>query len=98
MIASDVSFGIVIPIVKRYKGSTEELEDAKEKSASINSAASKAIIKKSDWVDFFVFVCDVGMGSSVMGATKFCKRVTAVRHDITNHHSQVDEIPVECNP
>ncbi|MCF0104889.1 MAG: PTS sugar transporter subunit IIA [Eggerthellaceae bacterium] len=36
------------------------------------------------------------MGSSAMDATKFCKRITGVRPDITVQHSQVDAIPAEC--
>ena len=96
LIAAGVSFGIAIPIVKRYKGSADDLEGAKQKSASNKSTAPKAKIKKSDDVDFIVFACDAGMGSSAMGATKFRKRITAVRPDITVQHSQVDEIPAEC--
>lgn len=104
--ATAVSFALSMVILK-VAGKDEDLEaataqtkamkaDAKGLTAANTSAASTnaAATAKTGKVEFIVFACDAGMGSSAMGATVLKKKLKAAGlEDVKVEHAPVSSIP-----
>lgn len=102
VIATAVSFGISIPIV-RLAGASKSLDEAQNemsdmKAASKGQAPALAMEGSADvdlrTLDKIVFACDAGMGSSAMGAAVLQKKLeSAGLGNIKVSHSSVSEVP-----
>jgi len=55
------------------------------------------VTKRAADVHLVVFVCEAGMGSSLIGANQLKKRLAALRGDIKVVHSPVNQIPRETD-
>ena len=55
------------------------------------------VVKRADEVKLVVFVCEAGMGSSLIGANQLKKRIKDAGLDIRVVHSPVNEIPAETD-
>ncbi len=73
----------------------KSLEEATAKKDAMK-AESKGLTKASG-ISKIIFACDAGMGSSAMGATKFAKRLSKERSDITVKNSAIDNIPSDAD-
>ena len=51
------------------------------------------VTKRADEVKLVVFVCEAGMGSSLIGANQLKKRIKDAGLDVKVIHSPVNEIP-----
>jgi len=51
------------------------------------------VVKRADEVKLVVFVCEAGMGSSLIGANQLKKRIKDAGLDVKVIHSPVNEIP-----
>ena len=98
--AAAVSFALSV-VILRFAGKDEDLEAAAAKTQAMkaeakgNAAApAKELTGK---VNYIVFACDAGMGSSAMGATVLKKKLTAAgMGDIKVDHAPVSSIPKEA--
>lgn len=95
-VAAVVSFLVAAPFVKRAAKNGEEadLDVAKAKMKDMkntNKVVTNGDIKK------IIFACDAGMGSSVMGASKFRNRIKELNLGIEVRNSSVDEIPADTD-
>lgn len=89
LVASVVSFLIAAPFVKKAAKNSEstDLDTAKAKMKDMKNV-------KKDEIKKIIFACDAGMGSSVMGASKFRNRIKGLNLGVEVSNSSVDEIPV----
>src|SRR2546428_6546112 len=55
------------------------------------------VVKRADEVKLVVFVCEAGMGSSLIGANQLKKRIKDAKLDVRVIHSPVNEIPAETD-
>lgn len=55
------------------------------------------VVKHAADVRLVVFVCEAGMGSSLIGANQLKKRLGALGRDIKVIHSPVNQIPAETD-
>lgn len=55
------------------------------------------VTRRAADVRLVVFVCEAGMGSSLIGANQLKKRLAALRGDIKVVHSPVNQIPKETD-
>lgn len=55
------------------------------------------VVKRAADVRLVVFVCEAGMGSSLIGANQLKKRLSALGRDIRVIHSPVNQIPPETD-
>ena len=55
------------------------------------------VTKRAADVRLVVFVCEAGMGSSLIGANQLKKRLKALGRDIQVIHSPVNQIPTETD-
>ena len=55
------------------------------------------VIKRADEVKLVVFVCEAGMGSSLIGANQLKKKIKDAKLDVRVIHSPVNEIPAETD-
>ena len=55
------------------------------------------VIKRADEVKLIVFVCEAGMGSSLIGANQLKKKIKDARLSVRVIHSPVNEIPAETD-
>jgi mannitol-specific phosphotransferase system IIBC component len=53
--------------------------------------------KRAADVRLVAFVCEAGMGSSLIGANQLKKRIATLRRDIKVIHSPVNQIPAETD-
>jgi mannitol-specific phosphotransferase system IIBC component len=53
--------------------------------------------KRAADIHLVAFVCEAGMGSSLIGANQLKKRLAALRGDIKVVHSPVNQIPKETD-
>ena len=99
IIAAGISFLISSPIIKMSKGKSLEEATAQKDAMKAESkgAVASSVKKNSSDVSKIIFVCDAGMGSSAMGATKFAKRLKNDRPDITVKNSAIDSIPQDAD-
>ena len=99
ILSAAISFVISVPIVKMAGG--KSLEDAQKEMAAKKAEAKGQPVPaqevKTEGIKKIIFACDAGMGSSAMGATKFRKRLEAVRPDIKVTNTSVDNIPSDCD-
>ncbi len=98
VLSAAISFVISVPVVKMAGG--KSLEDAQSEMAARKAEAkgqTPVQIGDTAGVKKIIFACDAGMGSSAMGATKFRKRLEAVRPDIKVTNTSVDNIPSDCD-
>ena len=97
LVATAVSFIVAVPFVKRAakNGGAENLEEAKNKMKNMKNNTTISVSK--DTVKKIVFVCDAGMGSSAMGATKFRNKIKSLGLGITVTNSSVDDIPKDTD-
>lgn len=99
ILAAAISFVVSVPIVRMAGG--KSLEDAqKEMQAKKAEAKGQSVPMQTvntEGIKKIIFACDAGMGSSAMGATKFRKRLEAVRTDIKVTNTSVDNIPSDCD-
>jgi PTS system mannitol-specific IIC component len=84
VLAAGVSFLAAAPIIRWHK----------EKQPK---AMSKPSIPVPHALTKIVFACDAGMGSSVMGAADFRRRLAQLRPDLTILNSSVEEIPPDAD-
>ncbi len=101
-----VTFLIAAVLIKRSSGGDDDIEAAQKKiremkaqskGQTIEESGSKPVNTNLSDVNFIIFACDAGMGSSAMGATKLRKKLkTNGIVDITVKHSPVSEIPSEA--
>lgn len=92
-IAAAVSFVIASPIVRA--ADVADIDSASEKMREMKGT-SEAVVVSGTENGLVVFACDAGMGSSAMGATRFCNRIKAERADLTVKHSGVDNVTGEA--
>lgn len=92
-IAAAVSFVIASPIVRA--ADVADIDSASEKMREMKGT-SEAVVVSGTENGLVVFACDAGMGSSAMGATRFCNRIKAERPDLTVKHSGVDNVTGEA--
>ncbi|MDO5411351.1 MAG: PTS mannitol transporter subunit IICBA [Lachnospiraceae bacterium] len=98
--AAGVSFALSMVILK-VAGKDEDLEAAsaqmKEMKAESKGTAASSDNAITGKVNFIVFACDAGMGSSAMGATVLKKKLTAAGiTDIKVEHAPVSSIPKDA--
>ncbi len=55
------------------------------------------VTKRADEVKLVVFVCEAGMGSSLIGANQLKKRIKDAGLNVRVIHSPVNEIPAETD-
>ncbi len=55
------------------------------------------VVKRAVDVRLVAFVCEAGMGSSLIGANQLKKRLSALGRDIRVIHSPVNQIPPETD-
>ncbi|HYK98665.1 MAG TPA: hypothetical protein VEU77_09790 [Candidatus Acidoferrales bacterium] len=55
------------------------------------------VTKHAADIHLVAFVCEAGMGSSLIGANQLKKRLTALRGDIKVIHSPVNQIPANAD-
>jgi mannitol-specific phosphotransferase system IIBC component len=55
------------------------------------------VTKRAADVHLVAFVCEAGMGSSLIGANQLKKRIAALRGDIKVVHSPVNQVPVDTD-
>ena len=55
------------------------------------------VTKRADEVKLVVFVCEAGMGSSLIGANQLKKRVKDAKLNVRVIHSPVNEIPADTD-
>src|SRR5919198_1550235 len=55
------------------------------------------VTKRAADIHLVAFVCEAGMGSSLIGANQLKKRLAALRGDIKVVHSPVNQIPKETD-
>src|SRR3981081_4386287 len=55
------------------------------------------VMKRADEVKLVVFVCEAGMGSSLIGANQLKKKIKDSKLDVRVIHSPVNEIPAETD-
>ena len=55
------------------------------------------VTKRADEVKLVVFVCEAGMGSSLIGANQLKKRIKDAKLDVRVIHSPVNEIPADTD-
>jgi mannitol-specific phosphotransferase system IIBC component len=55
------------------------------------------VVKRADEVKLVVFVCEAGMGSSLIGANQLKKRIKDAGLDVRVVHSPVNEIPAQTD-
>jgi PTS system mannitol-specific IIC component len=55
------------------------------------------VVKRADEVKLVVFVCEAGMGSSLIGANQLKKKIKDAGLDIKVVHSPVNEIPAQTD-
>lgn len=55
------------------------------------------VSKRAADVHLVAFVCEAGMGSSLIGANQLKKRIAALRGDVRVIHSPVNQIPKETD-
>jgi mannitol-specific phosphotransferase system IIBC component len=55
------------------------------------------VTKHASDIHLVAFVCEAGMGSSLIGANQLKKRLTALRGDIKVIHSPVNQIPANAD-
>jgi len=55
------------------------------------------VVKRADEVKLVVFVCEAGMGSSLIGANQLKKKIKDAGLDIKVIHSPVNEIPAQTD-
>jgi len=55
------------------------------------------VVKRADEVKLVVFVCEAGMGSSLIGANQLKKKIKDAGLDVRVIHSPVNEIPTETD-
>src|SRR3981081_4344926 len=55
------------------------------------------VVKHAADVRLVVFVCEAGMGSSLIGADQLKKRLSAVGRDIKVIHSPVNQVPADTD-
>jgi mannitol-specific phosphotransferase system IIBC component len=55
------------------------------------------VTKRAADIHLVAFVCEAGMGSSLIGANQLKKRLTALRGDIKVIHSPVNQIPANAD-
>jgi mannitol-specific phosphotransferase system IIBC component len=55
------------------------------------------VVKHAADVRLVVFVCEAGMGSSLIGANQLKKRLSALGRDIRVIHSPVNQVPAETD-
>ena len=102
LIAAAVSFLVSSPIVKM--AGSKSLEDAQKKTSDMKAESkgqAAAVLSgadvKTDNIKKIVFACDAGMGSSVMGATKFRNRIKPLNLGITVTNTSVDNVPADAD-
>jgi len=55
------------------------------------------VVKRADEVKLVVFVCEAGMGSSLIGANQLKKKIKDAGLNVRVIHSPVNEIPAETD-
>ena len=55
------------------------------------------VVKRADEVKLVVFVCEAGMGSSLIGANQLKKKIKDAGLDVRVVHSPVNEIPAQTD-
>jgi mannitol-specific phosphotransferase system IIBC component len=55
------------------------------------------VTKRAADVRLVAFVCEAGMGSSLIGANQLKKRIASLRSDIKVIHSPVNQIPADTD-
>jgi len=55
------------------------------------------VVKRADEVKLVVFVCEAGMGSSLIGANQLKKKIKDAGLSVRVIHSPVNEIPAETD-
>ena len=55
------------------------------------------VSKRAADIHLVAFVCEAGMGSSLIGANQLKKRISALRGDIKVIHTPVNQIPKETD-
>lgn len=55
------------------------------------------VVKRAADVHLVVFICEAGMGSSLIGANQLKKRLSSLGRDIRVIHSPVNQIPAETD-
>jgi len=55
------------------------------------------VVKRAADIHLVAFVCEAGMGSSLIGANQLKKRISSLRGDIKVIHSPVNQIPTDTD-
>lgn len=108
--SAGVTLLVAIPILKRKNTDDEQLKEAakemerlKGKGSRISSVfngSEKTQLSEIDYsqVKQIAYVCDAGLGSSVMGANVLKKKIQkAGIDDVTVFHLSVSELPTDCD-
>ena len=96
-LAAVVSFFVSAPFVRSSTASISDDGSDTARDAGATEVVVDPTARAMSSISKIVFACDAGMGSSAMGATRFLRRINAIRPDIKVEHASVDDIPTDAD-
>lgn len=101
LLSTVVSFVLAVVLLRAF-GKDDDIEESKAKVKGMKAESKGKLVEKvKDFnmadVRKIAFVCDAGMGSSAMGATKLRNKINDAGLDIDVVHSAIGEIPQDTD-
>jgi PTS system mannitol-specific IIC component len=93
LVGGAVSFILSLILLKAFGKEDASLESAQAEKNAMKAESKGGAKLSAAQVIKIIFVCDTGMGSSTMGATKLKKKLKEAGLEIAVEHSPVSEIP-----